>query len=82
LLPPDITYKKWKETFVDNENQLGLKNVPSNGKIEISKSARELVKEKQEKVNTFKTEYASLEEINNRFYMSSSDFSTPEEELA
>lgn len=77
----DITYQEWKETFVDGSNKTELKNVQIDDKIK-TKSPREIVTEKQAKVDALEAEYISLTEINNRFDMDSSDFSTIEEKQA
>ncbi len=77
-VPGDMTYSEWEKAFVDGGDKSELQEVKKDAKL----TPREEIIKVEQKLNALQTEYAELEEINNKFYMSEDDFSTLEERQA
>ena len=77
-VPANMKYEKWKKIFIDGGDKSGLQKTKKDAKL----TAREEITNAEQKLNALQTEYKKLTEINNKFYMSRDDFSTPEERQA
>ena len=70
-----MKYADWVQTFVNGGSKAGLTVAKA---VDIMK-LRETIKAKEQHFSDLKAEYASLEETNQRYYLSSSDFDDPNE---
>lgn len=74
-VPANMKYADWVQTFVNGGSKAGLTVAKA---VDIMK-LRETIKAKEQHFSDLKAEYASLEETNQRYYLSSSDFDDPNE---
>lgn len=74
-VPANMKYADWVQTFVNGGSKAGLTVTKA---VDIMK-LRETIKAKEQHFSDLKAEYASLEETNQRYYLSSSDFDDPNE---
>lgn len=77
-VPSNMTYKEWKERFVDGSNKSELQEIQKDVKL----TPREEIANAEQKLNSLQAEYNELAEVNSRFYMSRDDFGTLEERQA
>lgn len=78
-VPADMTYQKWKEKYVVED---GGKSELQRTKKDVKLTPEEEIKNAEQKLKVLQAEYDKLAEINTKFYMSKSDFSTPEDRQA
>lgn len=74
-VPANMKYADWVQTFVNGGSKAGLTVAKA---VDIMK-LRETIKAKEQYFSDLKAEYTSLEETNQRYYLSSSDFDDPNE---
>lgn len=74
-VPANMKYADWVQTFVNGGSKAGLTVAKA---VDIMR-LRETIKAKEQHFSDLKAEYASLEETNQRYYLSSSDFDDPNE---
>lgn len=77
LVDGSLNYNQWQSS-----GEKALKVVAEGVRIEVAKTLKDLLLEKQAKVDALKEEYASLMEINERYHMRSTDFLTTEDKEA